>query len=145
MFEPQPVVGADIYMLKWILHDWPDAESVAILKALVPALKPGARVLFIDYVGKQEGKTGDERGEASERVSAETADKEKAEEVEIPRSMQAFGTASDLRMMALFNAKERPVAAWKEIFRLADERFEVVRVKADPLTFMCVLEAVWRG
>jgi hypothetical protein len=140
MFEPQPVVGADIYMLKWILHDWPDAESVAILKALVPALKPGARVLFIDYVGKQEGKT-----EAGEHAAGDADAAEKAEEVEIPRSMQAFGTASDLRMMALFNAKERPVAAWKEIFRSADERFEVVRVKADPLTFMCVLEAVWRG
>jgi hypothetical protein len=154
MFEPQPVAGADIYMLKWILHDWPDAESVAILRALVPALKPGARVVFIDYVGKQEGKTVDERGEPSEGGEAEqaqgegaggAADKEDGGEIEIPRSMQAFGTASDLRMMALFNAKERPVAAWKEIFRAADERFEVVRVKADPLTFMCVLEAVWRG
>jgi hypothetical protein len=145
MFEPQPVAGADIYMLKWILHDWPDAESVAILRALVPALKPGARVLFIDYVGKQEGKTVDERGEGGERSEAPAAEKEEEGEIEIPRSMQAFGTASDLRMMALFNAKERPVAAWKEIFRMADERFDVVRVKADPLTFMCVLEAVWRG
>ena len=140
MFDPQPV-QADIYMLKWILHDWPDAESVAILRALRPALRPGARVVFIDYVGKQEGKGVDEQtgGEGVKEGG------EAKEEIEIPRSMQAFGTASDLRMMALFNAKERPVAAWKEIFRRADERFEVVRVKADPLTFMCVLEAVWRG
>jgi hypothetical protein len=48
-------------------------------------------------------------------------------------------------MMALFNAKERPVQEWKEIFHQADERFEVKRVDADPLSFMCVLEAVWRG
>jgi hypothetical protein len=48
-------------------------------------------------------------------------------------------------MMALFNAKERPVQAWKNIFTQADERFEVKRVDADPLTFMCVLEVVWRG
>jgi hypothetical protein len=122
MFEPQPVVGADIYMLKWIFHDWPDAESLAILRALIPALKPGARILFIDYVGVQE-----------------------PSEVELPRSIQGFGTATDLRMMALFNAKERPVQAWKDIFTRADERFEVKRVDADPLTFMCVLEAVWRG
>jgi len=112
LFDPQPVV-ADIYMLKWILHDWPDAESVAILRALVPALKPGARVVFIDYVGKQE-----------------------PSDVELPRSIQGFGTATDLRMMALFNAKERPVEAWKEIFRMADERYEVRRVNADPLSFV---------
>ncbi|CBX96647.1 hypothetical protein IAQ61_005490 [Plenodomus lingam] len=122
LFDTQPVV-ADIYMLKWILHDWPDAESVAILRALVPALKPGARVLFIDYVGKQDPVEGED----------------------LPRSMRGFGTATDLRMMALFNAKERPVQAWKEIFRQADARFEVVRVEADPLSFMCVLEVVWRG
>jgi len=121
IFHSQPTT-ADIYMLKWILHDWPDAESIAILRALIPALKPGARVLFIDYVGKQG---------PSETV--------------LPRSIEAFGTATDLRMMALFNAKERPVEAWKEVFRIADERFEVKSVKADPLSFMCVLEAVWRG
>ncbi|RAR07210.1 S-adenosyl-L-methionine-dependent methyltransferase [Stemphylium lycopersici] len=121
LFDPQPV-QADIYMLKWILHDWPDVESVKILQALRPALRPGARVLFIDYVGKQE-----------------------PNEEELPRSIQGFGTATDLRMMALFNAKERPVEAWKEIFRQADERYDVVRVEADPLSFMCVLEAVWRG
>jgi hypothetical protein len=121
MFDPQPV-SADIYMLKWILHDWPHTESVAILRALVPALKPGARVVFIDYVGTQD-----------------------PSEDELPRSMRGFGTATDLRMMALFNAKERPVSAWKAIFKEADERYDVTRVEADPLTFMCVLEAVWRG
>lgn len=122
LFDPQPV-SADIYMLKWILHDWPDVESVAILKALVPALKPGARVVFIDYVGKNDPH----------------------EDAALPHSMRAFGTATDMRMMALFNAKERPVSAWRDIFKQADERYEVSSVKADPLTFMCVLEATWRG
>ncbi|KAL1797677.1 hypothetical protein ACET3X_004283 [Alternaria dauci] len=121
LFDPQPV-QADIYVLKWILHGWPDVESVKILQALRPALRPGDRVLFIDYVGKQE-----------------PSDKE------LPRRIQGFGTATDLRMMAIFNAKERPVEAWKEIFKQADERYEVVRVEADPLSFMCVLEAVWQG
>lgn len=109
-------------MLKWILHDWPDAECISILRSLIPALRPGARVVFIDYVGKQE-----------------------PSEEELPRSIAGFGTATDLRMMALFNAKERPVSAWEGIFREADGRFEVRRVGADPLSFMCVLEAVWRG
>ncbi|PZD29970.1 O-methyltransferase [Pyrenophora tritici-repentis] len=121
MFDPQPV-QADIYMLKWVLHDWPDAESIKVLQALRPALRPGARVVFVDYVGKQE-----------------------PSEEDLPRSIHGFGTAMDLRMMALFNAKERPVEAWREIFRQADERFDIVKVEADPLTFMCVLEAVWRG
>lgn len=125
-FNPQPV-QADIYMIKLILHDWPDQESVQILRGLVPAMKPGARVLFIDYVGKQD-----------ELASA-------AEGPPLPRSIQQFGTSTDLRMLALFSAKERPVGAWKDIFRQADERFDLVRVEANPLTFMVVMEAVWRG
>lgn len=109
-------------MLKMILHDWPDKECAKILQALRPALKPGARVLLIDYVGKQ--------GEVDPKL---------------PRSMHQFGTSTDLRMMALFNGKERPVETWKEVFKAADERFEVVRVEANPLTYMMVTELVWRG
>ncbi|KAK5991391.1 O-methyltransferase lcsG [Cladobotryum mycophilum] len=121
-FQPQ-TVSADVYLIKVILHDWPDKEAIKILRGLVPALRPGARVLFIDYVGKQS----------------------EAEETPLPRSIKQMGTATDLRMMALFNGKERPVEAWKEIFRAADERFEIARVEANPLTFFVVMEAVWRG
>lgn len=125
-FNPQPV-QADIYMIKLILHDWPDVESIKILRGLVPAMRPGSKVLFIDYVGKQDSAQGDEQKE------------------ELPRSIVQMGTATDLRMMALFNAEERPVEAWKEIFKQADERFEITRVEANPLTFYVVLEAVWRS
>ncbi|KLJ05406.1 hypothetical protein EMPG_11125 [Blastomyces silverae] len=121
-FQPQPV-QADIYIIKLILHDWPDQEAARILRALVPALKPGARVLLIEYIGKHDNTEGPA----------------------LPRSIQQMGTATDVRMMALFNAKERAVDAWKDIFRAADERFDVVRVNANPETFFAVVEAVWRG
>lgn len=123
-FNPQKV-QADIFLIKLILHDWPDNESVQILRNLVPAMRPGSRVLFIDYVGKQD-----------------TLDTEATNA--LPRSIQQFGTSTDLRMMALFAAKERPVDAWKDIFRKADERFDLVRVEANPLTFMVIMEAVWK-
>jgi hypothetical protein len=123
-FKPQ-TIQADIFLIKLILHDWPDNESVQILRNLVPAMRPGSRVLFIDYVGKQD------------TLTAEGSDS-------LPRSIQQFGTSTDLRMMALFSAKERPVDAWKDIFRKADERFDLVRVEANPLTFMVIMEAVWK-
>lgn len=34
---PQPVKGADVYLLRWILHDWSDKYSIQILRSLVPA------------------------------------------------------------------------------------------------------------
>jgi 6-hydroxytryprostatin B O-methyltransferase len=48
-FTPQPV-EADIYIYRHILHDWNDADSVKILGSLLPALKPGARVLISEGI-----------------------------------------------------------------------------------------------
>lgn len=44
-FEAQPV-QADMYIFRHILHDWNDEDSIKILSALLPALKPGAKVLI---------------------------------------------------------------------------------------------------
>ena len=45
-FTEQPVKGADVYILRSIFHDWPDQYAVQILRNLVPAMKPGARVIL---------------------------------------------------------------------------------------------------
>lgn len=45
-FTEQPVKDADIYYFRWIFHDWSDKYSIKILKALIPALKPGARIVL---------------------------------------------------------------------------------------------------
>ena len=44
-FKPQPVKGADIYYLRWIIHNWSDKYAIRILQSLIPALKQGARVI----------------------------------------------------------------------------------------------------
>lgn len=49
-FDPQPVVGADVYFLRHVMHNHPDEECVNILRALLPALKEGGRVLVSEYV-----------------------------------------------------------------------------------------------
>lgn len=50
LFEEQPVQGADVYLYRWTLHNWPDKYCIRALKALIPALKPGSRVLIMDFV-----------------------------------------------------------------------------------------------
>lgn len=49
-FDDQPVHGADIYLLRHILHDWSNKYAGKILQALIPALKPGAKVVLNDRV-----------------------------------------------------------------------------------------------
>lgn len=44
-FTEQPIHGADVYCFRWILHNWSDKYAIRILRALVPALKHGARVI----------------------------------------------------------------------------------------------------
>ncbi|KAH3992735.1 hypothetical protein HBI13_030810 [Parastagonospora nodorum] len=44
-FSSQPIQGADVYYLRWILHSWSSKCAILILR-LVPALKPGTRVIL---------------------------------------------------------------------------------------------------
>ena len=55
---PQPVRGADIYLLRWILHDWSDKYCIKTLQLLVPALKKGAKVVINDICIPQPGQLG---------------------------------------------------------------------------------------
>jgi hypothetical protein len=46
-FTPQ-TVEADAYIFRWIFHNHSDKYAAIILKSLIPALKPGARILVQD-------------------------------------------------------------------------------------------------
>jgi SAM-dependent methyltransferase len=48
-FESVPA-GADVYLLRLILHDWPDDAARTILAACRRAMRPGAQLLVIDTV-----------------------------------------------------------------------------------------------
>jgi hypothetical protein len=42
--------SADAYTMRWIIHDWADAESVAILSNIRKAMKPESRVVLIEEI-----------------------------------------------------------------------------------------------
>lgn len=49
-FDEQPVRHADVYLLRWILHNWPENHCIKILRALIPALKQGSKIVIMDFV-----------------------------------------------------------------------------------------------
>lgn len=49
-FDPLPA-GADLYLLRGILNDWPDAEATAILRRCAEAARPAGRVVVLGGVG----------------------------------------------------------------------------------------------
>jgi hypothetical protein len=59
-FFVDPLPAADAYVLMDVLHDWPDAECVAILRGIRAAAGTGAKVLVIENVLPENG--GDPRG-----------------------------------------------------------------------------------
>lgn len=52
-FERVPE-GADIHLLKFILHDWNDEESIRVLRSCRAALPPEGRVLIIESIVPEE-------------------------------------------------------------------------------------------
>src|SRR5207248_5778279 len=52
-FDPLPA-GADLYLLKSVLGDWPDREALAILRRCAEAARPAGRVLVLNGVSPDE-------------------------------------------------------------------------------------------
>jgi SAM-dependent methyltransferase len=54
-FDPLPA-GADLYLLKNVLSDWPDREAMAILRRCAEAARPAGRVVVLGGVSPDEGR-----------------------------------------------------------------------------------------
>ncbi|KAL8413696.1 hypothetical protein RB594_005085 [Gaeumannomyces avenae] len=116
-FTDQVVKGADVYLLRWILHNHSKPYAVKILKSLVPALKPGARIIVNEHCLSPFG----EKNEGDERQM---------------RRMDAL-------MLCLLNAQVRSEAEFRDLFRAADERMVFKGATRPPGSRMSIVEAVW--
>ena len=52
------VPRADLYLLKWILHDWDDEQCVMILRSCRNSIAPSGRLAIIELVLGEIGETG---------------------------------------------------------------------------------------
>lgn len=73
-------VDADLYLMSWILHDWPDDQALRILRTCRSCMRPGSRILLI------------------ERVLPERAE---------PTSPVRDALLGDLHMLAVLSGRER--------------------------------------
>lgn len=48
-YTPQPI-QADVYLLRWILHDYPDKYAAKILQMQTQSMPPGSRIILMDSV-----------------------------------------------------------------------------------------------
>jgi C-methyltransferase len=52
--------GGDAYLLKNVIHDWPDDKALQILRNVRAAAGPGATVLLVEMVVRENGRDGPE-------------------------------------------------------------------------------------
>ena len=97
------MVDADIYLLRMILHDWPDDKPVEILKHLSKARKEGSRILIMDMV-LPAPRTGSATLEAALRQK-------------------------DLTMRQVLHAHEREVEDWHALVTKVDTRLRIVSIR----------------
>ena len=136
-FQEQPVKGADVYLLRLVLHDWSDKYSKMIIKALIPALKSGAKVVINDRVIPGRGETPYlvEREARSVLLYSLMASK----------TDKRFHSDYDMYMLAFQNAKERTADDWTTLFKEADPRFRLSRVYQPPKSSLAIVEVTWEG
>jgi hypothetical protein len=121
-FNPQ-TVAADVYFLKGVLHDWPDKYAINIIRALLPAMRPGARIIIYETCLQPQYNS---KGEKT-----------------MPLPIERMMTTLDLQMLVTLNAKERTVDEWESLFLKADQRLKLASVKTFPGTAWGLIEVVF--
>lgn len=91
-FEAVPA-GADVYLLRWILHDWNDEQAAQIVGVCARAMPPDGRLLVIDRL-------------MPDRIQTTPADLRKV--------------MADLHMMVILGGRERTEAEFRALFAGAD-------------------------
>ncbi|KAL8811856.1 MAG: hypothetical protein Q9200_001471 [Gallowayella weberi] len=95
-FTPQPVQGPRTFLIRQVLHDWPDRECQKILQHLAAAMRPEHSKLLIN-----------------EFVLADVGASD-------------FITAIDLVMMGMSGGMERTVSRWNKLLASAGLRIEKI-------------------
>lgn len=117
-FTEQPVRGAEVYFFRSIFHNWSDKYCIRILRNLVPALKPGSRIVLDETVIPEPDK--------------------------VPKQLEHAMRAGGMSMNTLFNSGDREMSEWESIFREADPRFHFRGGHQPPGSGLWIIEVEWR-
>lgn len=113
-FKEQPIKDADVYLLRQILHDWPDAEATTILKKITASMKKDARIVIMDQVVPPPGL--------------------------LPNAQEKAGRVIDMVVMSHFNGKQRDLDDWMKIFAAVDDRLVLSKLVIQPGSVLSILE-----
>ncbi|KAF4556112.1 O-methyltransferase domain-containing protein 12 [Elsinoe fawcettii] len=111
--EPNKAKDVDYFVLRSILHDWPDEDAVSILKNLVPAMKTSTKIIVMDIVANSSGQSP---------------------------LQQKLSTYLDLNMMMMYGAEERTEQKWKNL--VAKAGMEIVKTTTPEGSAVSLIDVV---
>lgn len=125
--------GADVYALSRVLHNWDDAEAVAILRRVREAIPPGGRLLVLERL--------------EDSADLEPQSSPPAEPTSRPArparpagSFEAQAKLIDLLMLVMVDGHDRTLEEYRSL--LTDAGFEVRAVHSAPLRAAAQTESV---
>ncbi|KAJ5153184.1 uncharacterized protein N7482_009662 [Penicillium canariense] len=116
-FQDQPIVGADVYLLRMIIHDWSDDDSVRILSRIVKAMEPNktkSTLVIMDSVLPLPG--------------------------QLPATLERLLRLRDLTMRQVFNSRERAPEEWSALMARVDPSLKLVRTAKPFGSVLSVME-----
>ncbi|PQE21342.1 O- family 2 protein [Rutstroemia sp. NJR-2017a WRK4] len=110
---PSDLTGKVSFMEHDFFKEQP-VQNADILRALIPALKPGAKVVISEMCMPEYG--------------------------QMPLAMQK---SMDMNMKAQFNGKERDAKEWTSLLKRADHRFTVDSIRRPVRSKLSFIVATW--
>ncbi|KAL6716938.1 hypothetical protein ACLMJK_004850 [Lecanora helva] len=115
-FQKQSLESPDVYLFRWIMHNWRDSYCIQIFRALIPAIRPSTRIIVFDYTLPETPET---------------------------QLTKKLGQDVDMIMASCYNGVERTKADWHQLIKNADKRFELENISQPEDSTMSVIEIRW--
>ncbi|KAG2048116.1 S-adenosyl-L-methionine-dependent methyltransferase [Suillus hirtellus] len=120
LFSPQPRTGDKYtFMLRHVLHDWPEAQAVNILERLAAAAGPKSKILIIERISGHYPDTHVEPQHSPVNTTDSTAPASLITEQTILNSSFRMPQALALHLLCILNCHERTLDQWRTIISRA--------------------------
>ncbi|GJE88172.1 hypothetical protein PsYK624_042550 [Phanerochaete sordida] len=128
-FAEQPVKDADVFVVRYVTHNWADKYATQILARLRAAAQPRTKLVVIDvvadYMSRDGGAAADIPGAAKPQAPAPL--------LPYPDSATSWTYGMDICMMTLTNCQERTLGHFVELLKGAGWKLDRVCRFESPL------------
>lgn len=162
LLAPQPI-SARVFFFRWILHNWADKYCIAVLRAHIPVLEQGNRIIVMDTIMPEPCEGSESAGAVPLWIEKDLRYVYTLDELpkKIPAARALLSSAiyhhyhinliltlstirsEDLNMGAVFNSRERTFSEWKALFIEADVRFVFKSVQKPKGSILSLMEIEW--